>query len=148
MFSADSTCFPFVVNTWAGAITEADLSARIAWQHEIRGRAADWVTLSDLRVLERPDGAMRKRIADVMKQLDVLPGSQMRATAVVFKSPLIAGALRAVRWVAPQQKPEAYLTGPEDALRWLQRTAREVGITVPPEASDLAARLAAAGWQG
>lgn len=141
MFHVDDSCFPFVVDTWSGVVTDADLVAREQWQHERAPRGEHWVTLADCRALQLPDGEVRRRIAEGMKRLDALPGAKMRATAFVFSNPVLAGTMRAIRWLVPRQKPEAYVTTPVEGLDWLERTAPRFEIVLPETSRALVQRL-------
>jgi hypothetical protein len=142
VFAVDDSCFPFVINRWTGAITDADSLARELWQEEIVRRGAHWVTLSDCRGLSLPDGPTRKRIAATMRHLDAKPGPQMVATAFVLNSSVLSNAMSAIRWLAPPKKPEAYTTTPQEAWAWLQKTAERLELTLPPASAELVARLA------
>lgn len=141
MFCADDSCFPFVVNTWSGVISDDDLADRTAWQDEVVKRGQNWVTLSDCRALVRPDGDGRRRIAETMNRLNARVGPQMVATAFVFESSLVANALKAIRWTAPAPIKETYVSRVGDGYAWLKKQAARVDVVVPAEAAALVQRL-------
>ncbi len=138
MYVCDTDHFPLVITRISGAVSEDDCQQMEATLRLTMARNAPYVGLYIARDAERPGAEMRRRLAAVAKAGD---GQRCLANAIVVANSLMAGALRAIRWLKPAAYPERAFTSTNDALAWLTAMAAEAGLKLSAEGLAAGARL-------
>ena len=133
MYAFVTDHFPLLIARVGGAITDADfaqMEESIRWT---RARDAPYVSLYLARESERPSATTRARLAEIAG------GGRGRceANAIIVSNVVVAGALKAIRWVQPAPYPERPFTSTVEAVGWLSEIARAAGIALPKNALEL-----------
>ena len=133
MYAFVTDHFPLLIARVGGTLTDADfakMEESIRWT---RARDAPYVSLYLARESERPSATMRARLAEIAG------GGRGRceANAIIVSNVVVAGALKAIRWVQPAPYPERAFTSTVEAVAWLSEMARATQIVLPENAHDL-----------
>lgn len=134
MLKAHPLSFPFVHLRLAGSVDSGDLRALGDVLALLVSKRRRWYGLVDCRGLERPNGAVRKELAEVLQRHESPAGPETWAvTAMVFDNRLAAGALTALRWLVPARSPEIIVATPDEGMAFLEEHAARDGLVVPDE---------------
>lgn len=139
MYHYETSTLPLHIIQIAGALDETDLQTMEAGLRWSLSQTAPYVCLTLARFSERPASAQRRRIAEITEQGK--GNKQCLAVAIVVANELVAGALTAIRWMAPSPRPEKSFTNATAALAWLQPYADGAGLVIGESARSLALRL-------
>lgn len=132
--------FPLIIAKLSGALTDADFAAMEASIQRTVARNARYVSIYLARESERPTSAARKRLAEIAT-ISKDQNKLCVANAIVFGNPLVAGALKAIRWIRPADYPERTCTSSLDALAWVSEMARAAGLVLPEAGGQTMLRL-------
>jgi hypothetical protein len=112
-----------------------DASGRIA---ETYGKH---FVMIDARKGARPAVSTRAQSAEAVKTFQAKHGDKVPATAMVFSSSFVAGAMTALRWLTPPKNPERHFTTLHTAFTWLESCAILEKLSFPPAARALIDQL-------
>ena len=118
----DETHWPIVVVRYPYRIEQADFDQHIARVKGYITRGVPWAMLNDSRTAGAPNTRQRQAIAKLYDEHEALIRQHWRGTAVVFDSPLIAGALTALSWLTPAPHPFKAFSDYDEGMAWLRGT--------------------------
>ncbi len=129
MYVFERTQFPLCISLVSGTVTDVD-TRRMADAIDWMGRqTAPYLTLSLTHDIARIDSALRKRIAELAGRNK---GDDCLASAIVVDSAIVAGALRAIRWLTPAPHVERHFSDAGTAVAWLAELGRTRGAILTP----------------
>ncbi len=134
----DVRMWPIAVIYVRDGATIEDLEEMIArYDHEVYGRDASYVSVTDLSGLTRPPGAKeRARLAEWMKATKAQMEKHGRANSNVMRSALARGAITALYWLFRPPVPQATHGTIEEAMQWARETAIAEGLDDPGDVQD------------
>lgn len=128
----DESRRPIVLVTFVGTASDAEFDNYLRGMTEqILARREKTVTILDALRSDQTSAAQRRRQAEWLKSHAEDLRRYSLGTAFVIRSALVRGALTAIFWMQPLDRPHTIVASLEEAETWGRDRLREAGI-VPP----------------
>jgi hypothetical protein len=126
MIAIDEKLWPLVVFRFRDHVSMAELEEYLRRQEVMMARRELTVSLvltDNLKMWEAP---VLRRQAEWIKQHYVQLKRTSLGAALVIRSPVVRGMLKAVLWLQPMPQPHFVTNTVEEALVWLRARLREI----------------------
>jgi hypothetical protein len=123
---------PIVLVTFVGTATDAEFDQYLRdMTEQILGRRQQTVTILDATRSDNTSAAQRKKQAEwLATHKDDLRRYSL-GTAFVIKSAMVRGALTAIFWLQPMDRPHTIVATLDEAEGWAAVKLREAGVSGP-----------------
>lgn len=124
-FTFDLSRWPLVIATAPAHIDAAIAREGVQRLRSLFSMHAKITVLLDVRArTSRPDAALRKVWAELLRSMEPELARHVAAWAVVTSSPLLRAAYTAILWLAPPPCPTAFFTSMDDGEAWLRNATK------------------------
>jgi hypothetical protein len=116
----DDSRWPLVVATWpAEQLSDEAFQEMLDHMGTFNLRREPYAVIHDARKATRPTPKQRAAAAARQAQDAPLTRRYIKAMALVVSSPLLAGVVTAITWIAPPPFPQKVFSSVEDAEAWV-----------------------------
>jgi hypothetical protein len=141
-FEMDTSAWPLVFTIYHRSPTVEDCQVIERAYLDVYARRERFCVIAELRRVDRPDAASRKRAAELEARLAPLSKRYSIGCVMVVESVIVRGALTALRWLNPAVAPEAFVPTLGDAARlagaWMRDAQLELPAVTRSRLADLA----------
>jgi hypothetical protein len=130
-FEMDTSAWPLVFTVYHRSPTVADCQTIERAYLDVYERRERFCVIAELRRVDRPDAASRKRAGELEARLAPFSKRYSIGCVMVVESMIVRGALTALRWLNPAVAPEAFVPNLADAARLAGTWMRDAELPLP-----------------
>jgi hypothetical protein len=137
MIDVNDRYWPLVLFRFSGTVSLPQLNAYLKRQDEQLARRehmGSLVLTEDLRMWDAP---VLRRQAEWIKQNEETLRRYSVGAALVIRSPVVRGMLKAILWIQPMPQPYVVCSEIDEALRWLHARFLAANVQVQLPGTDL-----------
>ncbi len=144
-FEMDTSAAPVIVTTYHELSSAQDFAALEAAFEQVYARGGKMVFIADLGHVKLPSAEGRRRAAEMEAKLFPLTKRHSLGAVNVVRTPVVRGAMTAIRWFARAATDELYVATMAEAVAKAKELLAREGVALPEEAERrLAERVARA----